>query len=348
MNDVFQYTVCTRCFTYNQGEFILDTLRGFVTQETDFPVVSVIVDDASTDSAPQIILDFFRRNFNIQDSAIAYQENNDYGEVLYAQHKDNKNCFFAILLLKENHYSRNISKIPYLSRWVDRSKYIAMCEGDDFWTDPMKLKTQVDFLDRNRNYSLCCHRYKIYNQISDTWENDYVKSWFDVHPEGFSFSRTDNLKTWITKTMTLMYRREWVDEKEMQKFRYRCDEHLNYLLLSRGPGYCFPFVGAVYRRTDTGVFAPLPEKAKRMRGILIRSELLAHNLKDNDLKEDVFRRIKKYLNKDCSLKGMIGPIGICLKSCYLTGGLISSLRMAKKMLGSFIKGAFAKHRVNVS
>ena len=342
------YKVCIRCNTFNHSHYIEDAMNGFVMQKTDFPFVATIMDDASTDDTPQVIFDFFKRNFDTEDSAVAYQEETEYGTVFFARHRTNLNCYCAVVLLKENHYSQGKKKLPYMSRWIDGVPYFALCEGDDYWTDPLKLQTQVDFLDEHDEYSLCCHRYKIYNQNSDTWEDDYVKRLFDIHPDGFTFSRTDNLRTWITKTMTLVYRRSRVDQAELQKYSFFCDEHLSYILLSNGPGYCFPFVGAVYRRTDSGVFAPLPEKTKRLRGVLIRSEMLANNLEDNDLREDVYLRIKKSLFKDHSLKGMISPIGFCLKSYYLTGGFKMCLRIAKKFLGSYLKGRFAKSRVKES
>ncbi len=338
MGKTYKYTVCTQCFTYNQASYILDTLNGFVAQRTDFPVIYTIVDDASTDNEPQILQDYLCEFFSIDDSAVAYREETDYGIVLYAQHKVNKNCYFVVTLLKENHYSQGKSKYPYISRWRDNAKYIALCEGDDYWTDPSKLQTQVDFLDEHKDYSLCCHRYRIYNQECDSWEDDYVHALFERHPNGFAFSRSDNLKTWITKTVTLMYRADWDVMGELQRYKYRCDEHLNYLLLSHGPGYCFPFIGAVYRRTDSGVFAPLSAKTKRLRGVLIRSELLANNLEDNDLKEDVYFRIKECLHVDHSLNRLMRPIGICLKSYYLTEGHRGGFRIAKKLLGSYLKG----------
>ena len=135
----------------------MDALNGFVAQETNFPFVSVIVDDASTDNEPQVLRDYFSANFNTADSSVAYQEETDYGTVLYAQHKTNKNCFFAIVLLKENHYSQKKSKLPYLSRWINYAKYIALCEGDDYWTRPFKLQKQVDYLELHQECIMCAH-----------------------------------------------------------------------------------------------------------------------------------------------------------------------------------------------
>jgi glycosyltransferase involved in cell wall biosynthesis len=155
MENTNKLIVCTQCFTYNQASFILDALHGFVAQQTEFPVIYTIVDDASTDDEPQILRVFFNDNFCVDDPKVAYQEEVDYGTVLYGQHKDNKNCYFAILLLNENHYSQRKSKTPYLSRWRDKAKYIALCEGDDYWSDSKKLQIQADFLETHPKHSLC-------------------------------------------------------------------------------------------------------------------------------------------------------------------------------------------------
>ena len=151
------YKVCIRCYTYNQSQYIEDAMNGFVMQETDFPFVATIVDDASTDETPQVITNYLQRLFNLDDSSVAFQEENDYGTVFFAQHKTNLNCFFAVVLLKENHHSKRKSKRQYLSRWINEVPFIALCEGDDYWTDSLKLQKQVDYLDAHPDCMLCVH-----------------------------------------------------------------------------------------------------------------------------------------------------------------------------------------------
>ena len=158
------YKVCIRCYTYNQARYIEDALNGFVMQETSFPFVATIVDDASTDETPQVITRYFDRYFDTEDSSVAFREETEYGTVLYARHKTNLNCFFAIVLLKENHYSQRKGKRSYLLRWIKDVPYVALCEGDDYWIDSKKLQKQILYMEEHPECRMCCHAVK--------WETD--------------------------------------------------------------------------------------------------------------------------------------------------------------------------------
>ena len=150
------YMVCVRCFTFNQAQYIEDALNGFCMQQTNFPFVCVIVDDASVDGEPGVISNYLERHFNLDDTAIVRREETDDYQMVFAKHKDTLNCFFAVYYLKYNHYSIRKSKFPYLTEWLNK-KYEALCEGDDYWTDPFKLQKQVDFMESHPDCSLCFH-----------------------------------------------------------------------------------------------------------------------------------------------------------------------------------------------
>lgn len=147
-------TVFTRCVTYNQALYIKDTLDGFCIQQTSFPFVCGIIDDASTDGEQEVIKQYLTEHFNLSDKSIARNEETDDYVRIFARHKDNKNCYFLVVLLKYNHYQLKKNKEQYVSDWINDSKYFAFCEGDDYWIDPVKLKKQVDFLDKNPDYGL--------------------------------------------------------------------------------------------------------------------------------------------------------------------------------------------------
>jgi glycosyltransferase involved in cell wall biosynthesis len=323
--------------TYNQASYIEDAMNGFCMQQTTFPFVCTIVDDASTDGEQEVIKRYLQEYFDLEASSVAYEKDTDYGHITFARHKTNRNCFYAVICLKENHYSQKKSKTPYLTEWME-TKYIAFCEGDDYWIDPLKLQKQVDFLEGHPDYSLCCHRYKIYNQNEGTWDDDYVKELFEKQPDGFTFGSDDNLRTWITKTMTLMYRSDRSDDELLKRYKYRCDEHMNYHLLQKGPGYCFPFIGAVYRRCDMGLFSPLSEEAKTKRFFLIRTEILQFNLEDKVLRDVLFTRIRRHISSHELYKEMKLAIATCLTSYYRTDGLWMLLQSIIRIFRSYVCG----------
>ena len=198
------FHVLTICETYNHEAFISNAMDGFVMQQTTFPVVSVIIDDASTDHTANVIRHYVEENFDLQDFCVACDKDMDFGHVTFARHRNNENCYFAVILLNENHYQRGESKESYYAEWAS-TKYIALCEGDDYWTDPLKLQKQVDFLEAHPDFSMCIHGADVKNESSrEVWakcETIETREYFskDVFPE------------WVVPTASIVYRRKEVD-----------------------------------------------------------------------------------------------------------------------------------------
>ncbi len=168
--------VCTRCMTFNHDRFIQDALEGFTIQETNFPFVTVILDDASTDNNDTTILNFLKCYFNTDSNPI----HEEYGTVYIANHKVNENCHFVVILLNENHYSQKKPKYQYIEKWVKKSKYQAICEGDDYWTDKFKLQKQVDILENNNEIMMVYTNYETVDEngnriFRERYENYYKK-----------------------------------------------------------------------------------------------------------------------------------------------------------------------------
>lgn len=171
-----KFKVCCRCFTFNHAKFITDTMNGFTMQQTSFPFVCTIVDDASTDGEQEVIRRYLEENFDFSESSAAYHKETEYAHITYAQHNTNKNCYFAVLYLKENHYSQRKSKMGYLSEWRDMCEYEALCEGDDYWIMPDKLQVQYDMLLKDPNAMMVYTGY----QTVDEYGNKILRKQYEI------------------------------------------------------------------------------------------------------------------------------------------------------------------------
>ena len=121
-----EVSIC--CITYNHAKYIRDALDGFLMQKTTFPIEIIIHDDASTDGTADIIREYEAK----------------YPDIIKPIYQT------------ENQYSKGV-KIFLSIVPLAKGKYIAVCEGDDFWTDPKKLQIQYDFMESHPDYSLCMH-----------------------------------------------------------------------------------------------------------------------------------------------------------------------------------------------
>ena len=147
--------VSSRCYTYNQAQYVEDTLKGFAIQETSFPAVFIIVDDASTDGEQEVLYNWVNENLEAEDGGELWK-GMFYGQLAEGKLKGNNNSTFVVLLLAENHYQKGIGKkrLDYIAEWNEYAKYKAACEGDDFWIDSKKLLKQVDYMENHQNCSL--------------------------------------------------------------------------------------------------------------------------------------------------------------------------------------------------
>ena len=131
-------------------------MNGFAMQQTNFPFVAVIIDDASTDGEQGVIKAYVEEHFDhSQESGFREWETED-AFFTFARHKENKNCHFVAVYLKRNLFKEPEKKDAVVKEWFE-AKYIAICEGDDYWTDPLKLQKQVDYLESHPNCCMSTH-----------------------------------------------------------------------------------------------------------------------------------------------------------------------------------------------
>ena len=156
MKNDYKYMVFTKCLTFNQAQYIEQTLNGFAMQDTRYSIVFCIIDDASTDGEQDVIRKWAETNLCLCDSGENTWNIKDFGLQLVAHHKEKGNLIFNIILLAENHHGKK-SKIPYYIELRNNSRYNAICEGDDYWDHPLKIQTQVEFLENHPECSMCFH-----------------------------------------------------------------------------------------------------------------------------------------------------------------------------------------------
>lgn len=142
--------VAIHCLVYNHEPYLRDCLEGFVMQQTNFPFVAVVHDDVSTDGSAAIIRE--------------YEEK--YPDIIKPIYET------------ENQWRKGtLTKVMDAAIDATGAKYVAFCEGDDYWTDPLKLQKQVDFMEANPECGLCYTDYSKCNLGGELIEDShYMKS----------------------------------------------------------------------------------------------------------------------------------------------------------------------------
>lgn len=231
--------VRVQCMTYNHAPYIEDAMNGFCMQETDFPFVCVIVDDASTDGEPEVIRRYLEQHFDLTDTRYARTEETDDYVLIFSRHKTNHNCFFGVLFLKYNHYGKKDKK-SYFEEW-SQAKYIALCEGDDFWTHPQKLQKQVDYMDAHTQCMLTFHK----SAISSLHK---TSAYHLDSAENRDYSINELFDNWIVPTASCMYRAEVLKRKLKHRERFFSgDDVLYYSAAEMGKAHGMSFVMSSYR-----------------------------------------------------------------------------------------------------
>ncbi|MBD8082323.1 glycosyltransferase family 2 protein [Chryseobacterium caseinilyticum] len=161
--------ICISMLTYNHGKYITDALQGILSQNTAYSYKIVLADDFSTDNTRQLLLEFQKKHPSLiklilQDKNVGAAGNNS---VLH-EHIE--------------------------------GKYVAALEGDDYWTEPDKLQKQVDFLEKNQEYSMCFHN------VTEKFEDFKTERAFD-HLEQREYTSTELVNGWVVPTVSVVYRK---------------------------------------------------------------------------------------------------------------------------------------------
>ena len=244
MEKEYKYKVATRCLTYNHAMFIQDALDGFIMQETSFPILFLVIDDASTDGEQDLLRIWAETNLTAGDGSLMWQKM-PYGELAEGTLRDKPNISFAVLLLAENHHKLGKSKLPYIADWLNVSKYYAICEGDDYWVSSDKLQRQVSFLESHPEYVMTCSRAGLY---SEKKKKIVGENYCYRHSRDISVKDVIYRGGLFISTCSIVYRREVAENRPDYWLKCRVGDYpLQIACVLKGKAWYFNELMSVYR-----------------------------------------------------------------------------------------------------
>lgn len=206
--------------TYNHGKYIEEGINGVLIQECDFDFELIIANDHSSDNTDLII------------------------QHILTEHPKSK-------VVKYINRSTNVGMI---SNFIDslsqsRGKYIAICEGDDYWTDPLKLQKQVNFLENNHEFSMVCHDALIIDEI-----NNSARLFFTKYHQKQICSTKDALNIHFCPSGSILFRKQSILPYKNLPVKPMDGDHLLVQLISlSGLLYRMNEVMSVYRKHLKGI-----------------------------------------------------------------------------------------------
>ena len=228
--------VSISCITYNHAPYIRQCLDGFMMQKTNFAFEVLIHDDASTDGTTDIIKEY------------------------EAQYPD----IIKPIYEEENQWVKRRRGSAVFNFPRANGKYIALCEGDDYWTDPLKLQKQVDFLEKNAGVTMC------FANAIQHYENGLYEDSLVANIENRFYSGVEIFKSWQVATATVMFRYEIYKSDLYQSVQNNPKFIFGDILLfltcaNYGAVYGMGDVFATYRRHDGGLVLSMMRSPEAVR-----------------------------------------------------------------------------------
>ncbi len=208
--------------TYNMEAFIAEAMDSWLAQKTSFPIEILISDDGSTDKTCDIVRTYAERYPNIR-------------------------------LISSGH----IGKMPNFIRSLKESKgkYVALCDGDDYWIDPDKLQKQFDFMEAHPDFSECFTNSYVLNTVTGKKKIAKTHLWDEATTEGLLMHRDDdNVQMSPGHTSTFFYRNQFLQEYPKWMYGDVMTDFPLYMLLSKyGKAKFLNEITSVYRHRPDGV-----------------------------------------------------------------------------------------------
>lgn len=271
--------VSIQCLTFNHKDYLRQCLDGFVGQQTNFKFEALIHDDASTDGTTEILREYAERYPNI----------------------------IIPIIETENQWSKgNLRKIMDDMTSRSRGRYIAYCEGDDYWQDPLKLQKQVDALENHPEASMCYTAFQTVDNDGKQFFNEMLERKIKASHTGEMFF--EMLQGNIVLTPTTLYRKSIFQTAVYRGSQYSLDYFTLLSAAAEGELLFLPERTACYRQTPTGAMATqsawVSDLCKKIHDYFLIEYIAGRIKKDFSLQaieaivELLNRAIRKKLNGD--------------------------------------------------
>ncbi|AZB24428.1 GNAT family N-acetyltransferase [Chryseobacterium bernardetii] len=260
LSDLPNTTLSVFIMVYNHAEYLKECIDNILNQKTDFNYDIVVGEDCSKDNSREILLNY-QKLYPGKFKLLLHNQNIG---AMKNQYETFKNC---------------------------TGTYIAICEGDDYWTDPLKLQKQVDFLEENKDFILCFHKVKILKPTGELVDDFITKV-----PENFELRETLAIKLNYIHTPSVLFRNVIQNEIDSIEFKNSpIGDYFLYMILTKYGkiGYLEDSM-AVYRY-GVGIFSSL-NKIKHIRAnILLFTNLYSYE-KDPVIKEFFYKHLQYALS----------------------------------------------------
>ncbi|MEE3484079.1 MAG: hypothetical protein VZQ98_07155 [Bacteroidales bacterium] len=281
-----RYKVLIKCCTYNQSKYITDALKGFVMQQTNFPFLAYVVDDASTDGEQEVIKGWINEHCNPND---VLEYDNEFAHIIMSKDKDNANCTYAIHLLKKNLYGKP-EKMTIHNFWREQCEYEAICEGDDFWIDEKKLQKQVNIMDNNPNIGFVYTAFETANKDGEFTKYDWCEERMERSCSGDIFEKLIDHN--MVLTLTICFRKTLYDKylEFLKKYLVSIDYFLFLVLAGLSKGIYIDEKMGCYRINSNGLVQSSRERVNALcnKALIVSSKIyLNGDFFERSFKEDL-------------------------------------------------------------
>lgn len=260
--------------TYNHAPYLKEAIEGVLAQKTNFNFELIICNDNSPDYSHEVITPFAEK------------------------HPD---------IIQYHHHKKNIGFVENQRFAFEqcRGKYIAYCEGDDYWTDENKLQFQFDFLENNLDFVMTTARTKAYQQNTKQFSNDGKDDIFQNEPF-IDYTQESFFKERPTQTLTYLIRKDCIDLKWIDVYPNYRDLYYFYHALTFGKGRSFNKIIGTYRLHDGGVYSALDVESQLNTSINLFTNIKKIN-NDNRANIQIIKDLDTLINKYYYIKDFSIP-----------------------------------------